>query len=695
VRPALLRSLAVLAVGLVITIGILYYASTVDGRPPLVERIELTQHQPADPEVALTTTTIEVVFSEAVREVSAEGAFRVEPATAGEFAWSGTTMTFTPNVRLPLETAFRAWVAAGVLDEAGNVMSADSDALEFTTVGPPDIAATEPIDGAQDAPLDGPIVITFSVLMDTASVEEALRISPTVQLEVAWEGEKLSLTHADQLAEGARYTVTIGTAARDSTGEPLAAPFRFSFTTTRSPLEASLLVPADGTDGVATTTPIAAFFDRAVDTGSLSADSMSIEPEVAGDLELIAAPGAAGIRDPAQRILRFQPSAPLQPNTTYHVVVDAGLAGADGSQLGGTVEWSFTTGAPRSSLANQVVFLSDRAGIANLWAMNPDGSVQRQLSAELSPVTNYAVAPNGRSFIVADGAVLVLQAADGSDRELLTTSDAIEYDPTWSPDGSSFAFGRSDRATGEGLGLWIGDAQGGNERRIELPDELVSGASPGPRASPSEEGGQLLRAPRYSPDGAALAFVDMTGRVGVVELPAGRLTTARLVATAPPVWLRDSTGVLLAAVAGGGLERPAPGQPFPDLSPASPALTVAQRASLHSVRLDRGGQRAETLDLPRGAWIPAVSRDAVLVILAPATAPDAAGELWLSLETVDPRLDRRLLDDSGSPILFATFGVDAESGLAARSGGGIWLVDVPSGRGRQLSDDGWLPSWLP
>lgn len=694
-RPALLRSLAVLGIGLVVTIGILYYASTVDGRPPLVERIGLTQHQPADPEVALTTTTIEIAFSEAVQEPSAEGAFRIEPATGGEFAWSGTTMTFTPDARLPLETAYRVWVAAGVLDEAGNAMAADSDPLEFTTVGPPVVATTEPIDGSHDAPLDGPIVIAFSVLMDTASVEEALRISPSAHLEMSWDGEQLSLTPADQLAEGNLYTVTIGTGARDSTGEPLAAPFRFSFTTTQSPLEASLLVPADGTDGVATTTPIAAFFDRALDAASLSSDSLTIEPAVAGDLELIAAPGAAGIRDPAQRILRFQPSAPLQPNTTYHVVVDAEVTGADESQLGGTVEWSFTTGAPRSTLSNQVVFLSDRAGIANLWAMNPDGSVQRQLSSELSPVIGYAVAPNGRSFIVADGAILVLQGADGSDREQLTANDAIEYDPAWSPDGTSFAFGRSDRASGEGLGLWLRDAQGGNERRIELPDELVSGASPVPRASTDVAAGELLRGPRYSPDGAALAFVDISGRVGVVELPAGRLTTAPLVAAGPPVWLRDSTGVLLAAVAGGGLERPEAGLPFPELSPTGDALTSVQRASLHSVRLDRGAQRAEQLGLPRGAWIPAASRDVALVILAPPSAPDAAGELWLSQETVDPSLDRRLLDDSGPSVQSATFGVDAESALAARSGGGIWVVDVPSGRGQQLSDDGWLPSWLP
>jgi hypothetical protein len=52
----------------------------------------------------------------------------------------------------------------------------------------------------------------------------------------------------------------------------------------------------------------------------------------------------------------------------------------------------------------------------------------------------------------------------------------------------------------------------------------------------------------------------------------------------------------------------------------------------------------------------------------------------------------------------ATFGLEPDSVLAVRSGedgsgalngSGIWLVDAASGRGTQLSEDGWLPRWLP
>jgi len=162
---------------------------------------------------------------------------------------------------------------------------------------------------------------------------------------------------------------------------------------------------------------------------------------------------AAGLLDGGLRVLRFQPSGPLDPNTTYEVALKPGLLGAEGAAMPAGLSWTFTTGAPTGTLSNQVVFLSDRAGIANLWAMNPDGTNQRQLSAELSPVVDYAIAPDGRAFLVADGATIISQRADGSARRLLTDTGVIEFDPAFSPDGSSITFGRADPALGTGTGL--------------------------------------------------------------------------------------------------------------------------------------------------------------------------------------------------------------------------------------------------
>src|SRR5437773_1862254 len=130
-RGILVRTVAVFGIGAAILVGILYYASTVDARPPLVVGITVTQHLSTDAAVALTTTSIEVVFSEPVQQMTAESAFRISPAIRGAYSWSGASMTFTPASRLPLRTDFEVHMAAGVRDRAGNGMAASSAPFRF------------------------------------------------------------------------------------------------------------------------------------------------------------------------------------------------------------------------------------------------------------------------------------------------------------------------------------------------------------------------------------------------------------------------------------------------------------------------------------------------------------------------------------------------------------------------------------
>src|SRR5205823_12573327 len=159
------------------------------------------------------------------------------------------------------------------------------------------------------------------------------------------------------------------------------------------------------------------------------------------------------------------------------------LRGSDGSRVAAPLTWTFTTGAPSSSLGNQVVYLSERAGIANVWAMNPDGSNQHEVSSELSPLTTYAVAPDGRSLVVGDGARLVELRADGSGRRVLTDAGLLEFDPSYAPDGSAILFGRADVKTGSGLGIWRRPPGGGGAERIAIAP--MATPTPTPSSIPS------------------------------------------------------------------------------------------------------------------------------------------------------------------------------------------------------------------
>jgi hypothetical protein len=695
IRGASLRTLGAFAIGFVILAGILYVASTVDARPPTVERIGLTHHLSADEGVALTTTSVEVVFSEAVDRPSAQGAFSISPTVAGAFSWTDATMTFTPAERLPLQTDFVVRVASGVRDPGGNVMTTPSQ-LAFVTVGHPTVVGSQPQPNAADVPLTDPIVLQFSTLMDTASVEGALSVAPEIALTPSWSGERLTLTPAQPLAEGERYTIRLAATARDSAGTPLAGPYTLSFAAVRSGLSAQVRFPADDVEGISPATPIALVFDRALDPGSVQADDLVIEPSVPGSLAAVAAPGAAGMRQPEARILRFLPSAPLAPNTTYRVTLRPGLTAADGSGLASPIAWRFTTGSPTASLSNQIVFLSQRAGIANLWAMNADGSGLRQLSAELSPVDSYALAPDGRSFVVGDGAVLVRQGTDGRNRQVLTEEGVLEVDPAYAPNGAEIAFARIDAETGGGLGLWTRPSTGGDARQLPLPLETVATATPRPSGGPgaSEEAPvqPVLRAPRYSPDGGSLAFVDLSGQVGILDLARDRLTTARFAAVNPPQWLPDSSGILLAGSPGGALESSPARQPLPVFDPGSLHLSSFALGGLRLAHLDGAGT-VRLLDQVAGAARPeagAVGR--YLFVQVQPGAPQAAGSLMLSDAS-----DRatQLLANGGPPVTSAGFGPQARIVVAARLDAGIWLVDIATGEGTQLATEGWLPSWLP
>lgn len=583
-RAVPFRTLAVFGVGLAVLVPILYYATTVDGRAPTVRRVSLTQHLTGDAAMALTTTSIEVVFSEPVDHASAQAALAILPAVQGSFSWSASSLTFTPAARLPLRTDYEVSIGPGVRDAAGNTMTTTAAPFHFTTVGNPVIASSEPADGETNVALDASIVVEFSTLMDTASVERALELTPTLDVRLSWSRERLTIVPVAPLLPNRSYGLTVGAGARDQAGTPLERPFRLSFRTVASGLAAEVIMPADGVAGIAVTTPIAIVFDRAIDPGSVRDDLLTITPSVGGSLDAIAAPGAAGMLDGDVRVLRFQPSGPLEPNTTYLLTLGPGLLGADGSGLPAGLSWSFTTGAPTASLSNQVVFLSDRAGIANLWAMNPDGTNERQLSAELSPVDNYAMAPDGSSFVVSDGAVMVWQRSDGAGRRTLTDGGVVEFDPAYSPDGSLITFGRADPARGSSLGIWTRSADGSDPRPVELPAEGAPSASSS--AAPPIP---LLRAPRIAPDGTALAFVDAAGRVAILDLELRQLSAAPFLALSEPVWLADSSGVLVAGVpAGSGAPLVyQPGTPVPLLDPASRRPAATQMTDLRIVRLGR------------------------------------------------------------------------------------------------------------
>lgn len=686
-RAVVLRSLAVVAIGAVILAGVLYIATTVDARAPSVVAVRLTQPLPDEPSRALITTSLEIEFSEPVAPNSTAQAVTIDPAVPGSTSWSGSTMIFTPVDPLELATTYTVEVAAGIEDLAGNAMTELPPPFTFETAGSPEVVETVPVDGSQGVALDAPIVITFSTLMDTASVEAALRLQPAFAHELRWSGRLVEIVPAVALDPEREYEVAIGDGASDVSGVAIDAPITFTFTTVTTGLETTQLLPSDGSDGIAPTTPIAVVFDRGIDPDSVSDERLTIEPAVAGSLELVDANGDEP-SDPSEgTVLRFVPSGPLQANTTFEIILQPGIVSLDGGGITRPVSWSFTTGAPLTSLSNVVSFLTDRGGVLNLWAMNVDGTAPRQLSTELTPVLDYAIAPDGSSFVIGDGRRLVLVGADGGDRRVLTAAGHLEFDPAYAPNGQRIAFARRDAETGAGLGLWERLIDGGDAAPIAVAPDPSGSPSPTPTGA-GDAATAWMRAPRYAPDGSAIAFVDPTGWVGIVELEDGSLTRARYDAETPPAWLPDASAILVSG-------RPSEEDAEPPRAEA-PIGPIEPGTGLETSMLERSGSELEEGGFGAGSAVLAIAPDGRIAYVRD------DGALYVADDPA--RIGRVPVGLIGEAVGAAAF-APGEAALvvvilpsadpAPDAGGRIERISLQGGGRDILSNDGSRPRWLP
>ncbi len=685
-RAVVLRSLAVVGIGALVLAGVLYLASTVDGRAPSVLSIALTQPLPDEPSRGLTTTSLEITFTEPVEEESAVEALSIEPTVEGAVSWSGSVLIFTPREPLALATAYTVSVAAGVTDRAGNRTSQAAPAFSFETTGPPDVVETLPADGASGVALEAPISVRFSTLMDTASVEAALRLRPIFAHEVRWSGQLLEVIPTSPLRPDVDYRIEIGEDASDVSGVALQAPIRLSFRTLASGLDTALLVPADGTDGIGRTAPIAVFFDRAIDPDSLSGEPMTISPAVSGSIQLVDELGNEPAERSDGRVLRFSPSGPLPANTTFEVILAAGIADLAGGGLAEPVSWRFTTGAPHTTLSNQIIFLSDRSGVPNLWAMNVDGTAAHQVSTELTPILDYAVSPDGNSFVVGDGRRLVMVDADGGNRRVLTEAGFLEFDPTYAPNGQRIAFARADAETGRGLGIWERTIPG-DPTPIELPGDVTATSTPVTSGDPGEAP-NWMRAPRYAPGGDALAFVDPGGFVGIIDLTGDTVVRVEYHAQAPPLWLRDGSAILLTGTTDGDAEE-VPGLNAP-VTPLEPGPGVSVDV------LERSRAVVEESAFGRNAIVAAVALDGRIAYVG------ADGSVLLTDDVGERgRVPRAVVGERIGGIAFAP-GEDAMVVIVLHSDiaqpgseGSIERISLGNDDREILANDGWQPRWLP
>ena len=185
--------------------------------------------------------------------------------------------------------------------------------------------------------------------------------------------------------------------------------------------------------------------------------------DVEGDpfigLELVAGPAHGALNLQADGSFTYTPQANYSGDDSFSYRVRDGSASSNVATVALTVR-----------PVNQIVFASSRSGNGDIYSMRPSGSVPTRMTSGNAIDAEPVWSPNRTRIAFTstrDGGNVDVYAmdADGGNVTRLTTTPAIDSTPAWSPDGSRIAF-TSERAGGNRDVYVMSAAGGANVTRL-------------------------------------------------------------------------------------------------------------------------------------------------------------------------------------------------------------------------------------
>ena len=356
--------------------------------------------------------------------------------------------------------------------------------------------------------------------------------------------------------------------------------------------------------------------------------------------------------------------------TTLMALLAAACGGqsvADATPI--ALERSTPPPAPSVLQGERIMFVSDRDGNPEIYAMSPDGSAAKRLTKHDAIDRAPVWSPDGRrvAFVSNRGGRwgIYAMSVDGSDAVHLTNNDANDRAPVWSPDGRRIAF-LSDR-----------DA---DRSYAPMTPEIYSMNADGSNAIRLTDNDFEDDAPIWSPDGQRIAFVSIRdGNADIYAMNADGTEITRLTkhnaADWQPAWSPDGQRIAFVSLRDADMSHFPPASEIYSMNADGSDMTRLTHNDLvdENPAWSPDGQRI-AFSASRGH-----SHSSIAVVNA-----DGSGMVWLS------RGHSPVWSPDGQRIAFADY--------PERGDNEIYAAVVDGSEITQLTDNDAgdrFPSWIP
>jgi Ice-binding-like/Bacterial Ig-like domain len=208
---------------------------------------------------------------------------------------------------------------------------------------PVTVSSTIPVKGATGVPIDNKLAVTFSGVMDPATINRTTftvkQGETAVSGTVTYSGVTAVFTPASYLAPNIPCTATITTGAKDLAGNALASNYTWSFTTGAAPditkPVVSSTIPVNTATAVLIGNKLTVTFSEAMDPATINATTLTLKQGSSSVSGTVAYSGLTAV---------FTPVGDLAASTIYTATVTTGAKDLAGNAVATNYVWSFTTG---------------------------------------------------------------------------------------------------------------------------------------------------------------------------------------------------------------------------------------------------------------------------------------------------------------------------------------------------------------